>query len=154
MSVSSSARVTIPTGFVKSTIQASAAARRATSSARSSTTGTVRRALPSPPGAGGLLPEATAGQRDRLVVQPGLLTAHAQLHQHRVRPVEGALLVASWQSACPATAPCEDAGGERGDHVEPVAGWVEQDELADRPATVAVRPSPSRARGCRSTPPR
>ena len=46
---SSSARVTIPTGFVKSTIHAPGAARRRTSSAISSTTGTVRSALASPP---------------------------------------------------------------------------------------------------------
>ena len=47
---SMSAWVTIPTGLVKSTIQASGAPRRPTSSARSRTTGTVRRALAKPPG--------------------------------------------------------------------------------------------------------
>ena len=41
--------MTIPTGFVKSTIQAPAAARSRTRSAMSSTTGTVRSALASPP---------------------------------------------------------------------------------------------------------
>ncbi len=44
---SSSARVTIPTGFVKSTIQASESSR--TRAAISSTTGTVRSALANPP---------------------------------------------------------------------------------------------------------
>ena len=46
---SSSARVTIPTGFVKSTIQAPPAARSRARSAMSSTTGTVRSALARPP---------------------------------------------------------------------------------------------------------
>ena len=46
---SSSARVTMPTGLVKSTIQAPGAARCATCSAISSTTGTVRSAFASPP---------------------------------------------------------------------------------------------------------
>ena len=41
--------MTIPTGFVKSTIQAPSAARWRTSSAISSTTGTVRSALAKPP---------------------------------------------------------------------------------------------------------
>ena len=47
---SSSARVTIPTGLVKSTIQAPGSARLRTSSAMPSTTGTVRSALANPPG--------------------------------------------------------------------------------------------------------
>ena len=46
---SSSARVTIPTGFVKSTIHASGAASARTRSAISSTTGTVRIAFANPP---------------------------------------------------------------------------------------------------------
>ena len=41
--------MTMPTGFVKSTIHASGAARRAVSSARSRTTGTVRSAFAKPP---------------------------------------------------------------------------------------------------------
>ena len=47
---STSAWVTMPTGLVKSTIQAPGAARRAASSAISRTTGTVRSALARPPG--------------------------------------------------------------------------------------------------------
>ena len=46
---SSRARVTIPTGLVKSTIQADGSARRRARSAISSTTGTVRSALARPP---------------------------------------------------------------------------------------------------------
>ena len=46
---SSSARVTIPTGFVKSTIHASGAATSRARSAIASTTGTVRRAFANPP---------------------------------------------------------------------------------------------------------
>ena len=46
---STSAWVTIPTGFVKSTIQASGAPRRRTASASSRTTGTVRSAFANPP---------------------------------------------------------------------------------------------------------
>ena len=46
---SSRARVTMPTGFVKSMIQAPGAARRRARSAMSSTTGTVRSAFANPP---------------------------------------------------------------------------------------------------------
>ena len=47
---SSRARVMMPTGFVKSTIQASGSARSRTTSAMPSTIGTVRSALANPPG--------------------------------------------------------------------------------------------------------
>ena len=58
---SSSARVTIPTGFVKSTIHASGAAQLADARRRSSsTTGTVRSALANPPAPVVSLPDAAA----------------------------------------------------------------------------------------------
>ena len=60
---SSSARVTIPTGLVKSTIQAPGAASSRTRSAMSRTTGTVRSALREAAGAGRLLADAAAGER-------------------------------------------------------------------------------------------
>ena len=85
---SSRARVTMPTGLVKSTIQASGSARRRTSSAMSSTTGTVRSALAKPPGPGGLLADQAELVRQRLVDQPGRLAADPQLDQHRGRTVD------------------------------------------------------------------
>ena len=96
---SSSARVTIPTGFVKSTIQAPSAARSRTRSAISSTTGTVRSALREPARAGRLLADAAARERDGLVGEARGLAADADLDQHEVGAVERAVELAGQPSS-------------------------------------------------------
>ena len=84
----SSARVTIPTGFVKSTIQAPSAARSRTRSAISSTTGTVRSAFASPPApvvSWPMHPHASGTVSSR---EPRRLAADADLDQHEVGAVD------------------------------------------------------------------
>ena len=85
---SSSARVTIPTGLVKSMIQASGSARCRARSAMSSTTGTVRSALASPPAPVVSWPMQPHCQRPGLVAVAGGLAADPQLQQHGARAVE------------------------------------------------------------------
>ena len=83
-----SACVTIPIGFVKSTIQAPGAPRSAVSSASSSTTGTVRSAFANPAGAGRLLADAAEARRDRLVPVARRLPPDAELDDHEIGAVD------------------------------------------------------------------
>ena len=81
--------MTIPTGFVKSTIQWSGAASAPARSAMSRTTGTVRSAFAKPPAPGRLLADRAEPWRQRLVDEAGGLAADAQLDEHEVGAVEG-----------------------------------------------------------------
>ena len=86
--------MTIPTGFVKSTIQASGAAPpRRRRSASSRTTGTVRSALAKPPGAGRLLADQPNAVRQRLVDESRGLAADPQLDEDERRAVDGRVAV-------------------------------------------------------------
>ena len=83
---SRSERVTMPTGFVKSTIHARRrrADRSAISRRRDRTQGLREAAR-----ARGLLSDASASQRHRLVGQPGGLPADSDLDEHEVGSVQG-----------------------------------------------------------------
>ena len=84
----------MPTGFVKSTIQAPARASSRTRSAISSTTGTVRSALREPAGAGRLLADAAAARAGRVSSSSrARLAADADLDEHEVGAVERAVEV-------------------------------------------------------------
>ena len=85
--------MTIPTGFVKSTIQASEAECVRTRSAISSTIGTVRSAFPSPPAPVVSCPMHPQASGYRLVREPRRLAADSDLDEHEVRAVERALEV-------------------------------------------------------------
>ena len=85
-----SAWVTIPTGFVKSTIHASRAARRSAASARSRMTGIVRSAFMKPPGPVVSWPTQPKRAGDRLVAEPGRLAADAELDHDEIGAVEAA----------------------------------------------------------------
>ena len=126
---SSSARVTMPTGLVKSTIQAPGSARRRACSAMSSTRGTVRRALARPPGAGGLLPDAVVVKRPRLVPVARRLAADAQLDQHRGGAVEGVVQVVGPSDGRRMPVPAHDPRRHRADRGQPRLVRVDQDEL-------------------------
>ncbi len=80
--------MTMPTGFVKSTIHASGAARAATRSAMSSTTGTVRIAFAKPPAPVVSWPMQPQRERHRLVGQARLLAADPDLEEDEVGAVE------------------------------------------------------------------
>ena len=84
---SSRARVTMPTGLVKSTIQASGCgpARGPLGDVEHHRHRAQR--LGEAAGAGGLLADAAALERERLVADPGRLAADAQLDQHDVGAV-------------------------------------------------------------------
>lgn len=131
----SSARVTMPTGLVKSMIQASGLVRR-TRSAMSSTTGTVRSALARPCGAGGLLADAAALQWPGLVLVAGGLSADAQLEQDRVGAVHPGVQVTGGGDGPGVALLGEDPPGESAHEVEAVGRRVDEDELLDRQGAV------------------
>ena len=90
---SSSARVTIPTGFVKSTIHASGADELAHALGDLEHDGHRAQRLGEAAGAGRLLADAAAGERHRLVREPRRLAADADLDQDEVGAVDGAVEV-------------------------------------------------------------
>jgi hypothetical protein len=89
---SSSERVTIPTGFVKSTIQAPSAAPSRTRVGDVEQRRHRAERLPSPPRRSSPA-DAAAGEWHRLVGEPRLLTPDADLDQHEVGSVDRALEV-------------------------------------------------------------
>ena len=91
----SNARVTIPTGLVKSTIQAPGLAGRI-SSAMSSTTGTVRSALASPPAPVVSCPTQPHSSGQVSSPLAGGLPADPQLEQHDVGAGHAGVEVGSW----------------------------------------------------------
>ena len=98
--------MTIPTGFVKSTIHASGSARAATCSASSSITGTVRIALAKPPAP--------------VVAETSLLPADADLHEHEGRAVEDGVEIGRAQDLACEPLALEHAARERADDLEPL----------------------------------
>ena len=77
----SSARVTMPTGLVKSTIQASGRARRRDGLRDVEHDGHGAQGLRQPAGTRGLLTDAPALERERLVARAGFLATDPQLQQ-------------------------------------------------------------------------
>ena len=134
---SSSAWVTIPTGFVKSTIQASGAARRSTCSASSRTTGTVRRAFAKPPAPVVSWPTQPNRSGGRLVAQAGRLAAHPELDHDEVRAVDRGVAVGRGHEPAAPAAVVEHPAGEAADDVEPLGVDVEQRELVHAEALLA-----------------
>lgn len=120
----------MPTGFVKSMIQASGLVRR-TRSAMSRTTGTVRRALARPCGAGGLLAHAAAVEGPGLVLFAGRLAAHAELEEDRARAVHRPIEVGRGGDAAGVVLAGEDAAGQPADQGQAVFRRVHQDQLLD-----------------------
>lgn len=127
---SSSARVTMPTGLVKSMIQAAGLARR-TCSAIESTTGTVRSALANPPAPVVSWPTQphSSGQ---LVLVAGALAADPQLQQHGVRVRHAGGQVAGGADLGRVALLGEDPPGQAADQLQPLGGRVDQHQLGDR----------------------
>ena len=141
--------MTIPTGFVKSTIQASGAPRRPTSSARSRTTGTVRKRLGEAARPGRLLADAAEPVGQRLVGQPGGLAADPELDEDERRPVDRGVAVGRrGQPAGPAAA-AEDPLGQPGDDRQPLGIDVVEDELVDRQLVGPIGDALDELRACR-----
>ena len=135
---SSSARVTMPTGLVKSTIQASGRGAARTRSAMSSTTGTVRSALASPPAPVVSCPTQPHSSGNGLVRVAGGLAADPQLEQHGVGAVDAGVEVGGGgapRPGCPRVA--EDPAREAADELQPLGVRVDQHELVDASSGVA-----------------
>ena len=136
--------MTIPTGFVKSTIHAPGADRRSTASARSRTTGTVRRAFAKPPDADGLLADQAEPRRQRLVAEPGPLAADPELDEDEVGAVDRRVAIGRPDDAPGPALAGEHPLGEAADDREPLGVDVEEGDLVDRhPVGAPGEPSTS-----------
>ncbi len=128
------ARVTMPTGLVKSMIHAPGLARLRIRSATSSTTGTVRSALPSPPAPVVSWPTQPHAERKRLVADPRLLPADPQLDHRGVGVGDAGVQVGRPGHLAGMAVMAEDPGRERADDLQPVGGRVDQHEFGDHRA--------------------
>ena len=86
--------------------------------------------LGEPAGAGRLLADAAAGERDGLVREARLLAADANLDQDEVGAVERAIEVAGHLQLAGIALALQHPRGEAADHVAPLLVDVVQDELA------------------------
>ena len=123
--------MTIPTGLVKSTIQAPGAASSRARSAISSITGTVRIALAKPPAPGRLLADAAARQWHRLVGVARALAADADLHEDHIGAVERAVQLAGDHEPPGESLLFEHPPRQAADDLAPLGVDVVQHELAD-----------------------
>ena len=138
---SSSARVTIPTGFVKSTIQASGARDLARPLRDREHDGNRAQRLREPARAGRLLADAAALERNRLVEESRRLAADPDLDQDRIRAVERSGEVVRLDQRPLESLAREHPPREPGHHSQPLQVDVVQRELVDRqPLPVAREP--------------
>ena len=159
--------MTIPTGFVKSTIQAPGADRAMAGveqrprddpdrvrevddprPGRGERPGARRdlehdrdgaQRLGEPARAGRLLADAPAAQRERLVAQPRRLPADAQLQQHRVGAVERAVELRRLDQPAAEALAREHPPPEPGDHLQARRVDVVEDELGQVEAVPLAR---------------
>ena len=123
--------MTIPTGLVKSMIHASDAARPPHLLGDVEHDRHRAQRLGETPGAGGLLADAAASQRNGLVEVPCRLTTDAQLEQHEVGAVDSrGKIGSSRQLSIPFTT-AGDALADAGDSLETGRVRVAQYELVD-----------------------
>ena len=120
----------MPTGLVKSMIQASGLVRR-TRSAMSRTTGTVRSALARPPAPVVSWPTQphSSGQVSSCVA--GGLAADAELEEHRVGAVDARVQVGRGDDPARVALLGEDPPGQAADQLQPLGGRVDQDQFLD-----------------------
>ena len=148
---SSSARVTIPTGFVKSTIQAPGRGQLAHALGDLEHDRHGAHRLREAAGAGRLLADAAARERHGLVVQPRRLPADADLDEHEVGAVERAVEVVGRPRAAPRSpARSSIRARQPADDLAPLGVDVVQHELAHVEPSRS-RTAPRRARACTST---
>ena len=134
---SSSACVTRPVGFVKSTNHAPGAPISRGQLGQLEHDGHRAQRLREAAGAGRLLPDAVELQRDGLVLVARLVAADAQLHDHEVRALERLALVAGEpQRAAPAGATHHPLR-EGADDAEALGIDVQQRQFVDRKAVAA-----------------
>ena len=95
--------------------------------------------FPEPACARRLLADAPAGERQRLVRQPGCLAADSNLDEHEVGAVDGSLELARHLEPPVEALALEHALREPADDVAPLRVDVVQDELADVDAVALAR---------------
>ena len=88
--------------------------------------------LREPAGAGRLLADAAAGERDRLIAQARRLPADADLHEHEVRAFDRTVEVGREREITAPAGAVEHARREPADDVEPLVVHVHQRERVDR----------------------
>ena len=130
----------MPTGLVKSMIQAPAAARRRARSAMSSTTGTVRSAFANPPApvvSWPTQPYSSGQVSSRCLAACPPIRSWSSTAPAPSRPSSRSVVQRS-RAGWPGGA--HDPGRERADHVQPGGVGVDQHQLADpaRPASLAI----------------
>jgi len=124
----------MPTGFVKSTIQASGSASSRTRADRHRS-----QCLPQSARAGGLLADAAAGKRDRLVGQPRFLPADAKLDQDERRALDRGIEVVGDGEFSVVPGRAEHPIGEPADDLAAFGVDVLQHELAEVEALPLAR---------------
>ena len=107
--------------------------------------------LAEPAGAGRLLADAAAGERDRLVGEPGLLPADAELDQDERGAVERAVEVVRDGELAVVAGRVEHPRGEPADDLAALGVDVVQDDARSGRAAPARAPAPRPAPGCRSS---
>jgi hypothetical protein len=122
--------VTMPTGLVKSMIQASGFVRR-TRSAMSRKTA----------GPGGLLADAAAFERPGLVLVARGLPSDAELEEHRVRVGDPGVQVGGGDDLPRVALLGEDPPCQAADQFQPVGGRVDEHEFLDRQGVPQPRES-------------
>ncbi len=123
--------MTIPTGFVKSTIQAPSAAhaRHALRDAEDDRNRPQR--LAESAGAGRLLADAPARQRHGLVGEARILPADPDLDEDEVRPVDRAIEMVSRRQPAREALSLEHSRGQSADDLAPLRIDVVEHELTD-----------------------
>ena len=102
-------------------------------------------------GAGGLLADAAAGERHRLVREPRRLAADPDLDEDEVGAVEGAVELAGDLERAVEALALEHPRGEPADDVPPLGVDVVEDELPDADPLVLAREPRRRAPACTSS---
>ncbi len=131
-SASSRARVTMPTGLVKSMIQASGFACSRIGVGHAQDDGHGAQRLRETAGSGGLLPDAVHLVRPGLVAAARVLPADPQLDQHRIRVGDTGDEIGGADDAARMPGAREHALRDAGHQVDPLLVGIDQPELLQR----------------------
>ncbi len=85
--------------------------------------------LGEPPGARGLLADAAAFQRERLVADPGRLPADAQLDEYDIGTVQPAVHIGRPTHTARMAVVREQSGAELTDRLQPLGGGIDEHQL-------------------------
>ena len=137
MALVEQARVTMPTGFVKSTIQRSGRRQLTHALGDLEHDGDRAHRLGKATGAGRLLADATAGERRGLVMESSGLPTDANLEQDEIRPLDCRVQVIGDREPTRVARMREHPSGHPADHLAPFGVDVVQDEVVHSEARKA-----------------